>query len=528
MTRKRLLALLSVAVIFTAAQSARAQVSKATVAGGEVQGVVNGDVASFKGIPFAAPPVGELRWKAPQPVNPWSGVKKADAFAPGCVQDKNMAAMIGGPPNFSEDCLYLNVWTAAKSKGEKLPVMVWIYGGGFALGSTSTPIYDGTKLAQKGVVLVSTAYRVGPFGFLAHPDLSRESGKGSGVYGIQDMIGALRWVKENIAQFGGDPSRVTIFGESAGGIAVSMLAGSPEAKGLFHRAISESGGSFAPVRFANEAGQMIPSLQLAEATGKSLLEGLGAKDIKAARALSADEIQKAAGVSLGRFWPVADGHVLPADQYEMYQSGRFNDTPVLIGSNSDEGALFARSAVTPAAFEQQIRSGYGPHADAILKVYPHATDNEAFRSTKDIFRETAFAWPTWSWARLQSQKGKGKAYVYYFDRRTPESQDGATHAAEISFVFANPGGIFTGAPQAGDPELSNLMQSYWVNFAKSGDPNGPGLPAWPAFTEREQKTMFFDTNPSARPIPNLEKLKAHDGYYSWRREEARQRSKPSN
>lgn len=527
MTRNRLLALLSVAVIFTAAQSARSQVSKATVTGGEVQGVVNGDVASFKAIPFAAPPVGELRWKAPQPVNPWGGLKKADAFAPGCIQDKNLAAMMGGPANFSEDCLYLNVWTAAKSKGEKLPVMVWIYGGGFAGGMTSIPLYDGTKLAQKGVVLVSTSYRVGPFGFLAHPDLSRESGKGSGVYGLQDMIAALRWVKENIAQFGRDPTRVTIFGESAGGISVSMLAGSPAAKGLFHRVISESGGSFAPVRVANETGQLIPSLPMAEATGKSVLESLGAKDIKAARALSAEQIQNASGGGLGRFWPVADGYVIPGDQYETYQAGRFNDTPVLIGTNSDEGGLFVRSAVTPASFEQQIRSGYGPHADAILKAYPHETDKEAFRSTKDIFRESAFAWHTWSWARLQSQKGKSKAYVYYFDRRTPTSPDGANHAAEISFVFANQG-VFSGAPQAGDPELSNLMQSYWVNFAKSGDPNGPGLPAWPAFTEREQKTMFFDTNPSARPIPNLEKLKAHDGYYSWRREEARQRSKPSN
>ncbi|HKA17485.1 MAG TPA: carboxylesterase family protein [Blastocatellia bacterium] len=523
MTRNKLLVLLSVAVLFATAQSAQSQISKANVTGGEVQGVVNGNVASFKGVPFAAPPVGELRWKVPHPVNPWSGVKKADAFAPGCIQDKQLATMMGGPSNFSEDCLYLNVWTAAKDKGEKLPVMVWIYGGGFALGATNVPIYDGTKLAQKGVVLVSTAYRVGPFGFLAHPDLSRESGKGSGVYGIQDMIAALRWVKENIAQFGGDPSRVTIFGESAGGISVSMLAASPAAKGLFHRAISESGGSFAPVRTANETGLMVPSLQLAEAAGKSLLDGLGAKDLKAARALSAEEIQKVSGTSLGRFWPVADGYVLPGDQYEMYQAGRFNDTPVLIGTNSDEGALFVRNTVTPAAFEQQIRSGYGAHADAILKAYPHETDKEAFRSTKDIFRETAFAWPTWSWARLQSQKGKSKAYVYYFDRRTPESQDGATHAAEISFVFANPGGIFTGTPQPGDAELSNLMQSYWVNFAKSGDPNGSGLPAWPAFTERDQKAMFFDTNPSAKPIPNIEKLKAFDTYYSWRRDEARQR-----
>jgi para-nitrobenzyl esterase len=531
MNKNKLLCVLASAVLFVTAQSTRAQTSTpiptAKVTGGDVQGVVNGDVASFKGIPFAAPPVGELRWKAPQPVKAWSSVKTADTFAPGCIQDTRLATMMGGPQNFSEDCLYLNVWTSAKSKTEKLPVMVWIYGGGFSLGATSPPLYDGTKLAQKGVVLVSTAYRVGPFGFLAHPDLSRETGKGSGVFGIQDMIAALRWVKENIAQFGGDPSRVTIFGESAGGIAVSMLAASPAAKGLFQRAISESGGSFAPVRTANEAGEFVPALKVAEGAGKSFLEGLGAKDLNAARALTAEQIQKAAGGDLGRFWPVADGFVLPGDQYEMYQAGRFNDTPVLIGTNSDEGALFVRSAVTPSAFEQQIRAGYGPQADAILKAYPHATDKEALKAAKDMFRESTFAWHSWAWARLQSQKGKGKAYVYYFDRRTPGTPEGSNHGEEMSFVFGNPS-VFSGPPQPGDSEFTNLMQNYWVNFARTGDPNGPGLPAWPVFTDAEQKTMFFDANPGARPIPNLDKLKAHDGYYTWRREEVKQKSKVTN
>jgi para-nitrobenzyl esterase len=222
------------------------------------------------------------------------------------------------------------------------------------------------------------------------------------------MIAALRWVKENISQFGGDPSRVTIFGESAGGIAVSMLAASPAAKGLFHRAISESGGSFAPVRTGNEAGQMVPALKMAEGAGKSFLEGLGAKDLNAARALPAEHIQKSAGGDLGRFWPVADGYVLPGDQYVMYQAGRFNDTPVLIGTNSDEGALFVRNAVTPAAFEQQIRAGYGPHADAILKAYPHATDKEALKASKDMFRESAFACPAGLGRGCNHRKGKAR------------------------------------------------------------------------------------------------------------------------
>lgn len=234
---------LLLSLVLASARAGVSQIQTAKVTGGEIKGVVRGGVASFKGIPFAAAPVRELRWKAPRPVVPWTGIRSADAFAPGCMQDTGFAVMMGGSPNVSEDCLYLNVWTPARNAGEKLPVMVWIYGGGFAGGMTSIPVYDGTKFAEKGVVLVSTAYRLGPFGFLAHPELSREGGKGSGTYGLQDMIAALQWVKGNIGAFGGDPSRVTIFGESAGGIAVSMLAASPPAKGLFQRVISESGGS---------------------------------------------------------------------------------------------------------------------------------------------------------------------------------------------------------------------------------------------------------------------------------------------
>ncbi len=521
MQKNILLGILLIVAISAAAQPARSQIQTAKVNGGEVQGVIADGVASFKGIPFAAPPTGEFRWKAPQPVKAWAGILKADALAPACMQDTGMAKMMGAPARVGEDCLYLNVWTAAKKRGEKRAVMVWIYGGAFIGGMTSISMYDGTKLAQRGVVLVSTAYRVGPFGFLAHPDLSRESRKGSGTYGLQDMIAALRWVKKNIAQFGGDPSRVTIFGASAGGIAVSMLAASPAAKGLFHRAISQSGGSFAPPRFGNEAGQNVPTLKLAEDSGKSFLEKLGARDIKAARELSAAQIQKglAAG-GMGLFWPVADGHVLPGDQYELYLQKRFNDTPVLIGTNSDEGAMFARRAVTAAALEKQIRDGYGPHAAALLKAYPYATDEEAGRSSKDIFRESAFAWHTWIWARLQSQKGKNKAFVYYFDHRTPASPDGANHGAEIPYVFGNLGG--PGGPSGPeDIALSDLMSSYWVNFAKSGNPNNAGLPVWPAFTEDAQIAMILKSSPGAEPLPNMEKLKAFDAYYGWRRAEAR-------
>jgi para-nitrobenzyl esterase len=517
-----------VAVTFSFVRVAGAEIREVSVTGGTVAGVAANGIVSFKGIPFAAPPVGPLRWKAPQPVQPWTGVRDASMYGPSCMQDPNFAKIFGAPAPITEDCLYLNVWTPAKSASDRLPVMVWIYGGGFVGGMTSVPVYDGTRLAEKGVVLVSVAYRLGVFGFLAHPDLSRESGKGSGNYGLQDQIAGLQWVKNNIAKFGGDPSRVTIFGESAGGIAVSMLAASPGAKGLFQRAISESGGSFAPPRFGSEGGQNVPPLKTAEAAGQSFLAKLGATDIKAAREIPAEKLQTAMGPGLqGGFWPVFDGDVLPGDQYELYQAKRFNDTPVLIGTNSDEGGLFARPGMTPTLFESQIREGYGKHADAILAVYPHATNDEAAKAAKDVFRESVFAWHTWAWALLQTRQGKGKAYVYYFDHRTPQSPNGAGHGSEIGYVFKNlgVGGVLglAGPPRPDDTAMSDLMSSYWVNFAKNGDPNGPGLPQWPVFSEGAQNAMHFDRQSSARPVPNMAQIKALDSYYAWRREEVKAR-----
>jgi para-nitrobenzyl esterase len=518
--------MLVVLIIFTVSCSSPPLTTTVEVTGGTIEGAEQDGVFSYKGIPFAAPPVGDLRWKAPQPAKAWTGVRNADTYARGCMQDASMSTMTGAPANFSEDCLYLNVWTAAKTTGEKRPVMVWIHGGAFVGGMTGTPMFDGTKFAQKGVVLVSIAYRLGVFGFMAHAELSRESGKGSGTYGIQDMISGLQWVKDNIAQFGGDPSRVTIFGESAGGIAVGMLSAAPPAKGLFQRAISESGGSFAPPRIADGAGQNVPSLKLAESDGESFLKKLGVADIKDARALPAEQIQEATGGGMGggvRFWPVADGYVIPGDPYELYEKGRFNDTPILAGTNSNEGGLFMRGPVTAEDFEEQIRSGYGDRADAILKAYPHSSDAEAARASADVFREFAFAWPTWAWARMQSRMGKGKAFVYYYDHRTPASPDGANHAAEVSYVFGNFGGP-GGAHRPEDMVLSDLIQAYWINFAETGDPNGTDLPNWPNFTEKDQNVLYFDTSASAKPIPNLAKLKAFDAYYSWRREQARANS----
>jgi para-nitrobenzyl esterase len=496
------------------------------VTGGEVQGVVTEGISIFKGIPFAAPPVGDLRWNTPAPVQAWTGIKKADAFGPACMQ---ASGAMGNTAPVSEDCLYLNVWTPAKMPGEKIPVIVWIYGGGFSGGSTSTPMYDGMGFAKKGVVLVSVAYRVGPFGFLAHPELSRESGKGSGTYGLADMIEGLKWVKANIAQFGGDPSKVTIFGHSAGGMAVNMLAASPATKGLFHRAICMSGGSFAPLQTANEGGigLGIPALKLAESTGEAFLKKLGAADIKAARAMSAEEIQKniGNGMGVGGFRPAADGYIIPSDLYSIYQARAFNDTPILVGNTSDElGSMMGGrgKTITAADWEKQIRSQYGSgsQAEAILSVYPHATDAEAAKASKGLSRESTFSWSTWTWARMQSKQGQGKAFIYYYDYHAP-NVDGSGHGSDVPYAFQTLSGGRGGAPKPEDLKLSDVISSYWVNFAKSGDPNGPGLPNWPAFAENDQQAMVFDATPGARPVPNLDKIKAFDAYISWRREEAK-------
>lgn len=508
------------------ASYANGEIREVEVTGGQVAGVAADGVVSFKGIPFAAPPVGRLRWRSPQPLKPWAGLKEAASFAPGCMQNASFTGRFGAPPSLSEDCLYLNVWTPAKTTGDKLPVMVWIYGGAFAGGMTSIPTYEGTHLAQKGVVLVSVAYRLGAFGFLADAALTRENGGSSGNFGLEDMIAGLKWVKNNIAKFGGDPSRVTIFGESAGGIAVSMLSASPAAKGLFHGAISESGGNFGPARIDNgavEGGVNMAPLKMAEASGHQFLTKLGAADIQAARELSADKIQSAVNSGQARFWPVFDGKILPGDQYELYEAGRFNDTPVLIGTNSDEGASFARPGVTTASFEEQVRAGYGKEADSILAAYPHATDEQAMQSSRDLFRDSVFAWPTWAWASLQSQKGKGKAYVYYFDHKTLRTPHGAQHASELGYVFHNLGQRGP-APQAHDLAISDLMSTYWTNFAKKGDPNGPGVPEWPAFSTSSEKVMYFDGHSSAEPVPNMTELQAMDKYFFWRREQEKSKN----
>lgn len=495
-------------------QAAHSEIVSATVTGGAVSGTSQDGVSIFKGIPFAAPPIGALRWKAPAPVIPWSGVKKADAFANACMQAPHSQ---GNTAPVSEDCLYLNVWTPARAAGEKIPVIVWIHGGGYVGGSTSIGMYDGSGYARKGVVLVSLAYRLGPYGFMAHPQLSRESGHGSGAYGIEDLIAGLRWVQKNIAAFGGDPGNVTIFGHSAGSGAVSILAASPHAKGLFQRVIAMSGSSFGPLQTSAQGGSglSIPSLKLAEETGSAFLSKLGAQNIAEARKLSADAIQAATGGGPA-FRPAADGYVLPKDPYALYQQGKFNDTPVLLGHTSDETLVFGGpKSVTPADFESQIRQQFGEQAEAVLNAYPHATDAEAASALRHVRNDTQFGWNMWTWAREQSKQGKGKVFSYYYNNHAPQAE-GSGHGSDVPFHFQTL--ALRGTPAKPDAALSDTISSYDVNFAKTGNPNGQGLPQWPAFTDENQQVMVFDGAPSARTYPLLDKAKLLTGYFDRLRE----------
>jgi len=492
-----------------------AQSPTAKVEQGELRGTSEAGLKVFRGIPFAAPPVGDLRWRAPQPAARWEGMRPADKFAPQCLQ------AIPGITT-SEDCLYLNVWTPAKTASAHVPVLVWIYGGGFSVGGTSVPTYSGEKLAQKGVVLVSIAYRLGPLGFLAHPGLSAESTKHvSGNYGLLDMIEALQWIQKNISAFGGDPHKVTIFGESAGGIAVSELCASPLTKGLIQGAISESGGSFGHPRAAGAPGENMRPLAIAERAGEDLALSLGAKSVGDLRSLPGEALITAGQTNRGAAWPVVDGWVIPDDQYKIYESKQFNDTPILVGYNSDEGATFGPPR-TPQAYIAGVRARYGSFADRLLKTYP-AEDNTVPKTARDLTRDAAFGWGTWTWARMQASQGKSKAYYYYFDQHpeypagSPEAGHGSPHGMEVEYVFGHPTGGPAGKPSPTDLTISDAMVTYWANFAKYGDPNGKGMPKWPAFSDEHPELMYFSGTAHTGPVPNPDGLKALDAYFAWRR-----------
>jgi para-nitrobenzyl esterase len=475
------------------------------------------EVQVYKGIPYAAPPVGNLRWREPQPATHWDGVRKADQFGNMCMQSAGRGApgaTAANPPKTSEDCLFLNVWTAASSANDRRPVMLWIHPGGYNTGSGAAPGYDGEALAKKGVVLVTINYRLGVFGFFSHPELTKESEHhASGNYALMDQVAALRWVHANIAAFGGDPQRVTVFGDSAGSSSIANLMASPRAKGLFQRAVGESGAwmglSLTPMR----------TLADAEQAGVKIADGLNAHSLAELRAKPAEDLLKG-GRGGG---PVIDGWFLPQDGATIFAEGKQNDVPLIIGSNRDEGTFFLQPT-TAAKFMERTRARYGDQADAFLKLYPATTDEEASASQLAAFRdELAFVMRVW--ARAQTKTGHSKAFLFYFTHQPPPPVgatirggfgSGATHGSEAQFIFGN-----LLAPRAWtdlDHQVSETLSSYWVNFATKGDPNGKGLTKWPAFDDRKSdRPMVLGDQAEVGPPPNRAQLDFFQAVYEKER-----------
>ncbi len=522
------------------ALQASAQMTHTTVAQGEVEGVAEQGMGYFKGIPFAQPPVGDLRWKAPVPASSWEGVYQAKEFKAKPYQ-QTQGPTRPGQPGISEDCLYLNILTPAKNKDEKLPVLVWIHGGGFSTGESWSQ--NGTSFAKNGIVYAAITYRTNVFGFLSLPALTQESEKEtgraiSGNYGLMDQIMALQWIHDNIAAFGGDPEKVTIMGESAGGISVAMLCQSPLAKGLFRGAISESGGSMVPVDNVRIDNNSMRNVAGSEAYGQAMLNrlGLGKKKLKDLRKMDPEVFMNdsAAFSAGGALWPTYDDYVLSSDAYKQYQNGNYNDVNVLIGTNSDEGSMFTGflGGYTPAQYEYEMKTSF-PDAEWQAKfraMYPGTNNQEAFDAHADIFRDAAFAWPTYAWGNLQSQrtldkKGKGNVYMYFFDQekfnmfRRGQQTDRkflSMHAVELSYTFNSSG---WGGPKDPSSEAeTKIIHQYWINFIKTGNPNGDLLPYWPTYQKDTESVMYFRDGAHVTALPNKPQLELWESYFNWRRD----------
>ncbi len=456
---------------------------------GKVAGFKEGSINVFKGIPFAAPPIGDLRWKAPQKVQSWTGIKDCVQFGASPIQFEPVPIMcwseeflIPKKP-IDEDCLYLNVW--AKSSPIKKPVLVYIYGGGFVSGGAGCAIYDGKEIAEKDVVFVTINYRVGVFGFLAHPELTKESGYGaSGNYALLDMIAALKWVKENIAAFGGDPNQVTIAGQSAGAFAVNHLCASPLAKGLFKGAIAQSGGSILSSTLRPNT-----NLEQAEKMGLDFAKKLNVNSIESLRKLSAQTIFKS---NQGLTYPIEDGYVLPTSIADIYAKGAQNDVALILGWNFDDRV--SGPPVKAEAYKIQLQKQYGANAEKVLQYYPATNDSIAAISQDNLSRDAFFGVQGFAWANAQLQKGKSNIYVYNFNRKLPAytaaSNFGAFHTGEVPYVFNNLKTV--NRPwQDIDMQLADQMSTYWVNFAKTGNPNGSKLTQWPTYTKQKGQVMIL-------------------------------------
>jgi len=485
------------------------------VDGGKIEGVVTeGEpaVVAYKGIPFAAPPVGNLRWRPPQPVVPWEGVRQTADYGSVCPQlpyaeDSFWGRLQQWPSSeMSEDCLNLNVWAPADPPVGKLPVMVWIHGGGLTRGSGTRATYDGSALVRRGVVLVTINYRLAAFGFLAHPELTAESESGSsGNYGILDQIAALEWVQRNIATFGGDADRVTVFGESAGSSSVSYLMATPLAEGLFHRAIGQSGGAFRPMPTLDQGIGERPAPEAVGLTFAAELLGGAEGSIADMRAASAQEVLDAysrlGGRAYGIGGGVVDGWVFPEEVRAVFSEGRQHDVPVLLGSNADEGPPLYQRWVPKdsAAYNEYVVSTYADFAEEFLELWPNGDAEVIWNSYLKSRGQARFAWTMTTWARLMTTVSS-KAWLYHFTHVPPIPDAevyGAYHAAEIIYAFDNLHiGSFTEVREV-DERLADLMAAYWVNFARTGDPNGEGLPVWQAYEADDEAYMELAAEPKA-------------------------------
>jgi para-nitrobenzyl esterase len=526
----------AIAVVFaTALVPASFGADRVKIANGLIEAPSSTGVRTFKGIPFAQPPVGDLRWKEPQPVKNWAGVRKADDWAPRCMQRP-------GPESdfwfrtlkMSEDCLYLNVWTPAKSEKERLPVLVYIFGGGFQNGDGSEPRYDGERMAAKGIVAVTVNYRTNVFGFFSHPELTKESPHhASGNYGLLDQVAALQWVQKNIAAFGGDPKRVTIAGESAGSISVSALMASPLSKDLIAGAIGESGAMITS----------LPPRPLAETEqdGVKFAQSAGATSLAALRAMTAEQVQDAVAKAGGpgiRFSPALDGYFLSKPLVDIFTAGEQAKIPLLAGSNNEERAantILGTAQPTPENLANAIKKLYGDHADEVLKVYAASTPAEVLLAAADLASARFVGHSTWKWTELQAQTGGKPVYRYLYSHarpmdlsRPPDSMaggpgrgargpvpPGAVHSAEIQYAMGNLDIDSRYIWQGDDYKVMDTIWGYFVNFIKTGNPNGAGLPNWPPYASGTgYQRMHIDVESKVENEPHRDRYQVVEKFWN--------------
>lgn len=508
------LRLLAVVCACSIATSALAASSKVQTRSGVLEGTTEGDLRIFKGIPFAQPPVGALRWKEPQPVAKWQGVREATRFAPRCMQRPLFSDMMFRSNGVSEDCLYLNVWTPAKSGNAKLPVLVYFYGGGYRAGDGSEYRYDGANMAEKGIVAITVNYRLDVFGMLAHPELTKESAHhSSGNYTLLDQSAALHWVHDNIATFGGDPKKITIAGESAGSSSVSAQMASPLSRGLIAGAIGESGSIL---------GVTTP-LSEAEQNGTKYASMLGANSLAALRAMPADQLlQAAANDSLPKLSMIVDGYFFPKAPLEIYKDAEQAHVPLLAGTNSQESAadaILEQQPMTVTNYRAALQRLYGNRADEVFALYPATTDKEVADAARELASDRFLGLSTWKWVDLHARTSNQPTFYYYYSHPRPVTRTdlnapkptGAVHSAEIEYVMGNLRTNPVFAWTDDDRKVSELMQAYFANFIRTGNPNGKGLVHWDAYNSSDSHPrLTIDVEPQLQPDTRRARYQAMD------------------